>query len=51
MANILPNNSEKNEFYSSIDYFIKQFTVGTLLNRSNIKKEEGVSVTAIVTFL
>lgn len=51
MANILPNNSEKNEFYSSIDHFIKQFTVGTLLNRSNIKKEEGVSVTAIVTFL
>lgn len=51
MANILPKKSEKNEFYSSIDYFLKEFNVGTLLNRSNIKKEGGVSVTAIVTFL
>ena len=30
MANILPKKSEKNEFYSSIDRFLKEFKIGTL---------------------
>lgn len=51
MANILPKKSEKNEFYSSIDRFLKEFKIGTLLHQSNIKKEDGISTNAIVTFL
>lgn len=51
MADILPDKTEKNEFNSSIHQFMTQFKVGTLLNQSNIRKEDGVSATAIVTFL
>ena len=43
MANILPNTQPKKETDSYISRFFKEHKLGTLLNKANIRKEDGFS--------
>ncbi|GAB2320069.1 hypothetical protein IRB23SM22_23360 [Alkalibacterium sp. s-m-22] len=38
MTNILPEKSENHEVESTVSHFFKEFKIGTLLNRANVKK-------------
>lgn len=51
MATILPNSEPKNEANSYISRFFKENKLGTLLNKANIKKEDGVSPLFLFQFI
>jgi hypothetical protein len=51
MTNILPEKSENHEVESTVSHFFKEFKIGTLLNRANVKKTRGVSPVVLFQFL
>lgn len=51
MASILPNSQQKNETDSYISRFFKENKLGTLLNKANIKKEDGISPLLLFQFI
>lgn len=51
VASILPNSQQKNETDSYISRFFKENKLGTLLNKANIKKEDGISPLLLFQFI
>lgn len=51
MATILPNSEPKNEANSYISRFFKENKLGSLLNKANIQKEDGVSPLFLFQFI
>lgn len=51
MATILPNSQSKNETDSYISRFFKDNKIGTLLNKANVRKEEGISPLLLIQFI
>ncbi|MDC3415142.1 transposase [Terrihalobacillus insolitus] len=51
MATILPDSESKNEAHSYISHFFKENKLGTLLNQSNIRKEDGFSPMFLLQFI
>jgi hypothetical protein len=51
MATILPNSQPKNETDSYILRFFKENKLGTLLNKANVHKEEGISPLILIQFI
>lgn len=51
MASILPNSRQKNETDSYISRFFKENKLGTLLNKANIRKEDGISPLFLFQFI
>ncbi len=51
MATILPNSKPKNETASYISRFFKDNKLGTLLNKANVRKEEGISPLVLIQFI
>lgn len=51
MKTILPENEAKNETQSYISRFFKDNKLGTLLNRANVKKEDGFSPLFLLQFI
>lgn len=51
MATILPNSEPKNEANSYISRFFKENKLGTLLNKANIQKEDGISPLFLFQFI
>lgn len=51
MTNILPNSQPKNEADSYISRFFKEHKLGTLLNKANIRKEDGISPLFLFQFI
>ena len=49
--NIISKNEQKNETDSYISRFFKENKLGTLLNKANIKKEDGISPLLLFQFI
>src|SRR5690625_1980070 len=49
--NIIPNSQPKNEADSYISRFFKENKLGTLLNKANIRKADGVSPLFLFQFI